>query len=90
MQHPLNEIKAFFRKLKEKHKTLVKFVDSIAENSMKSDTRMKNQIFAVHITDDVDSTQEKRKIYIQCLVHASKYNSLHDLQPCIHSSSLIV
>ena len=82
MQHPLNEIEAFFKKLAKEHKNLVTFVDSIGE------TTLKKPMFAVHIT--VKDIQEKPKVYIQCLVHASKYYSLHELQPCIHSPSLII
>ena len=82
MQHPLNEIEAFFKKLAKEHKHLVTFVDSIGE------TTLKKPMFAVHIT--VKDMQEKPKVYIQCLVHASKYYSLHELQPCIHSPSLII
>ena len=84
MQHPLNEIETFFRDLAEKHDNLVKFVDSIGK------TTLKKRMFAVHITDSDNDVQEKPKIYIQCLVHASKYYSLHELQPCIHSTPLIL
>lgn len=73
MQHPLNEIETFFKDLAKKYKNLVKIVDSIGG------TTLKKRIIAVHITDSLKDMQEKPKIYIQCLVHASKYNSLHEL-----------
>ena len=66
MQHRLNEIETFFKKLAEKYNNLVTFVDSIGK------TIQKKPMFAVHITKSDKDEQEKPKIYIQCLVHASK------------------
>ncbi len=64
MQHPLNEIETFFKDLAKKYATSMK-VEGIGN------TEMDNSIYAVHITDNLKNT-DKPKIYIQCLVHASK------------------
>ena len=74
MQLPLKEIKVFFTELAKvkKNKNLVRFVPSIGKSFEG------RSIFAVHITHNVKKVPNNRpKIYIQCLIHASKQSPLH-------------
>ena len=78
IQKPFDEIEKFFKALantKDNDK-LVRFVRSIGKtSSIGTDiqTIQGRSIFAVHITHNIKgSFMKKPKIYIQCLIHASK------------------
>ena len=74
IQHNYDDMVKWYKELAEKNKDLVIFYDNIHQSSKTHEGR---NIPAVHITDDVKDEKKgnslKKKVYFQCLIHASEF-----------------
>lgn len=69
LQHNYSEIRNWSEAMATHHPALVRYVPSIGHSHRGV------PIFALHVTNDTQNvTDDKPKIYVQCLLHASELN----------------